>query len=130
MRPRTPAGGKLVTDRGLVNVRLLELAEVESTIEAGSLDYVVATDVLEHVPDLGSCIATFARLLRPAGLLVMSGPTETALYRLGRLLAGFAGKEHYHHTDVFRSAGRSSVPAASSCSRRGPCPCRTRSRRF
>ena len=91
----------MVAELNLSNVELLEPAAFAGVIPEGSLDYVVATDSLEHVDDPAGQIAAFARLLRPGGLFILSGPTETRLYRLGRLLAGFAGKEHYHHTDIF-----------------------------
>jgi 2-polyprenyl-3-methyl-5-hydroxy-6-metoxy-1,4-benzoquinol methylase len=90
----------LITRFGLERVHLLAPSELEREIQAQSLDYVITTDVLEHVPDLERTIAGFARLLRRGGRLVVSGPTETRLYRLGRVLAGFKGKEHYHHTNI------------------------------
>ncbi len=86
---------------GLENLTLVEPELLEATVEEGSLDYVIATDSLEHVDDPATRIATFATMLRPGGVFILSGPTETRLYRLGRLLAGFGGKEHYHHTDIF-----------------------------
>lgn len=90
----------MVAKLRLERVVITKLGDLEAAIEPGSLDYVVATDVLEHVPDLEHTIALFARFLRRGGRLIVTGPTETRLYRLGRVLAGFAGKEHYHHTNI------------------------------
>ena len=66
------------------------------------LDYIVSTDVLEHVREFEAVVRRFGEALKPGGTLVISGPTETALYRVGRILAGFGGKEKYHRTDIFR----------------------------
>jgi hypothetical protein len=49
---------------------------------------------LEHNDDIGAIVD----LPRPNGLLIPSGPTENALYRLGRRIAGFSGA--YHKTTI------------------------------
>lgn len=67
-----------------------------------SLDALVAADVLEHLRDLPAYLAEFALKLKPGGRLIISGPTENRLYRLGRVIAGFAGKGDYHHTNIDR----------------------------
>lgn len=66
-----------------------------------TLDCIFALDVLEHVEteeltDLGMA---FRSLLRPGGRLIVTGPTETVFYKLGRALAGF--KNEYHHRNIF-----------------------------
>lgn len=70
----------------------------ESAIPDASLDVIVAANVLEHVEDRPALYATFRRKLAPRGRLVVSGPTENALYRLGRKLIGFSGD--YHVTTI------------------------------
>lgn len=65
-----------------------------------SLGTIIAADVLEHVDDLDSYLSLFETKLRRGGELLISGPTENALYRLGRVLAGFGGKGGYHHRDI------------------------------
>ncbi len=67
-----------------------------------SLDVLVAADVLEHIRDLPAYLAEFALKLKPGGRLIISGPTENYLYRLGRIIAGFGGKGDYHHTNIDR----------------------------
>ena len=64
-----------------------------------SFDLILALDVLEHVDDLSGYLRRFAGLLAPGGRLVVSGPTENLLYRLGRRLAGFSG--HYHVRNIY-----------------------------
>lgn len=69
-------------------------------IASGSVDLIVAADVLEHLEEPGDTILQFRELLRPRGKLIVSGPTETMFYKIGRLLAGFGDKEHYHLTEI------------------------------
>jgi hypothetical protein len=54
--------------------------------------------VLEHVEERPALLESMKRWLAPGGRLVISGPTENALYRFGRRLVGFTG--HYHVTNV------------------------------
>jgi hypothetical protein len=61
-------------------------------------DLVLALDVLEHVEDLGGTLRSISLAMSPAARLLVSGPTENALYRLGRRLAGYSG--HYHRRSV------------------------------
>ena len=65
----------------------------------GEFDLILALDVLEHVDDLPGVVGRLAGLLKDGGRLVVSGPTENWLYRLGRRLAGFSG--HYHVRDIY-----------------------------
>jgi len=58
-----------------------------------SLDGVLCSSVLEYVPDPEACLSEFARVLRPAGLLIISVANRNSLvrraqvgtHRLGRL---------------------------------------------
>lgn len=60
---------------------------------------IFALDSLEHNSDYAPLLAGLADALHPAGVLILSGPTESRLYRLGRRIAGFSG--HYHKTNIF-----------------------------
>jgi 2-polyprenyl-3-methyl-5-hydroxy-6-metoxy-1,4-benzoquinol methylase len=59
-----------------------------------SLDGILCSSVLEYVPDPAACLAEFARVLRPGGLLVVSVANRNSLvrraqvatHRLGRLV--------------------------------------------
>lgn len=86
----------LVTKRGL-NV---EFVDDINEIKAGSLDLIVAADVLEHITDLNPYLVAFADKLKPSGQFIVSGPTENFVYKLGRVIAGFGGKGDYHHTNI------------------------------
>ncbi len=85
----------LVQERALAGVTLVSAADAEAKIGAGSVEVIVAAEVLEHIEPLGPTLQSFARWLAPGGRLLVSLPTESGLYRLGRRLAGFSG--HYHH---------------------------------
>jgi len=65
-----------------------------------SFDVIVALDVLEHISPLAPYVSAFERLLSRDGVLIVSGPTENWLYRLGRRLAGEEFTGHYHVSDV------------------------------
>jgi 2-polyprenyl-3-methyl-5-hydroxy-6-metoxy-1,4-benzoquinol methylase len=82
--------------------------EIVSTLEAAlpgvPLDLMLALDVLEHVDNLDSLLAAMADRLRPNGLIVVSGPTESWLYRLGRKIVGFSGD--YHVRDIHDIRGK------------------------
>jgi SAM-dependent methyltransferase len=86
----------------LDNVKFVDPADLDRHVAPESLDYVISTDVLEHVDDLHEVVARFHAWLKPGGRLIVSGPTETAIYKAGRVLAGFGGKGVYHHTDIHR----------------------------
>ena len=67
-------------------------------IPDGSLDAVVAANVLEHIEDRPALYSTLRRKLKPCGRFVVSGPTENSAYRFGRALIGFTGE--YHVTTI------------------------------
>ena len=73
---------------------------VLGTLGEHSLDTIIALDVLEHVDDLEQTLHDFGRALAPGGRVVVSGPTESVVYRLGRRLAGFT--KHSHVRDIYQ----------------------------
>jgi 2-polyprenyl-3-methyl-5-hydroxy-6-metoxy-1,4-benzoquinol methylase len=79
----------------------IRLAESLSSagIVAHSQDLILVLDVLEHMRDPSETIFELASLLSPDGVMIISGPTENWLYRLGRRIVGFEG--HYHHTNIY-----------------------------
>ena len=50
--------------------------------EDGSIDHVLCSEVIEHVPDAAACVAEIARVLRPGGTLVMTIPWSARLHHL------------------------------------------------
>jgi 2-polyprenyl-3-methyl-5-hydroxy-6-metoxy-1,4-benzoquinol methylase len=88
----------LAASRGLPVMFVDSVAAVADT----TLDTIVAADVMEHLESPREWAVLFRRKLVSGGRLIVSGPTETPIYQLGRIAAGFAGKGDYHHTDVAR----------------------------
>ena len=64
----------------------------------GAYDRIFAIDSLEHNTDYRELLAELVTKLAPGGALILSGPTENRLYKLGRKIAGFEG--HYHETNI------------------------------
>lgn len=102
-----------------LDVELKTPDQAEEEIEPGSVDIVLAAEVLEHVEPIEEALDSFERWLKKDGTLLVSLPTENRLYRLGRRLAGFKG--HYHHDNAesidraireagFRRRSRSHIP--------------------
>lgn len=81
------------------NVVFVPPEQIGSQIASASVDVVIAADVLEHVDDLSSTIEALRRALRPGGVLIVSGPTESWAYRCGRRIVGFSGD--YHVRSIF-----------------------------
>jgi 2-polyprenyl-3-methyl-5-hydroxy-6-metoxy-1,4-benzoquinol methylase len=81
--------------QGQPNARRRSLTELPSRYYAT----IFALDSLEHNDDVSSIIARLCAALRSDGVLILSGPTENVLYRLGRRIAGFRGG--YHKTTIY-----------------------------
>ena len=60
--------------------QILSLAGDAVPLPDGSLEYVTALDVLEHVPDDAAVVRGFHRLLKPGGLAVVTVPAGMALW--------------------------------------------------
>jgi 2-polyprenyl-3-methyl-5-hydroxy-6-metoxy-1,4-benzoquinol methylase len=71
-----------------------------SEIPPMSFDLIIALDVLEHVGDLAGTLTDLLRLLKRAGQLIISGPTENAVYQFGRKLAGPEYSGEYHKRGI------------------------------
>jgi 2-polyprenyl-3-methyl-5-hydroxy-6-metoxy-1,4-benzoquinol methylase len=65
------------------------------------MDLIVALDVLEHVDNLQETVANFVRMLTRRGQLIVSGPTENYLYKLGRRIAGPEYSGDYHVRNIY-----------------------------
>lgn len=65
-------------------------------------DSIIALDVLEHIPlsILPNYLSLFKELLSENGKLIISGPTENILYKIGRFFAGSDFTGSYHETNI------------------------------
>ena len=76
-----------------------ELYKDLQEIKGRSFDYIFALDVLEHIEDLGSVTVQLIGLSSAKTNIIISGPTESLIYKIGRHLAGFSG--HYHIRNIY-----------------------------
>jgi SAM-dependent methyltransferase len=60
--------------------QVLSLTNGDVPLPDGSIEYVTALDVLEHVPDDAAVVRGFRRLLKPGGLAVVTVPASMALW--------------------------------------------------
>jgi SAM-dependent methyltransferase len=60
--------------------QVLSLEENRVPLPDGSLEYVTALDVLEHVPDDAQVVRGFHQLLKPGGIAVVTVPAGMALW--------------------------------------------------
>ncbi len=67
--------------------------------QKGKLDLILALDVLEHVDNLSQVLDQFAQLLSEKGMLIITGPTENFIYKIGRKLANYSGE--YHARNIY-----------------------------
>jgi len=59
-----------------------------------SFDLILAIEVLEHIDNLDETVQMFHAILNKKGGLLVAGPTENYLYKIGRKLAGYLGDYH------------------------------------
>jgi 2-polyprenyl-3-methyl-5-hydroxy-6-metoxy-1,4-benzoquinol methylase len=64
----------------------------------GKYGAIFALDSLEHNENVSQIVDRLIPTLRSDGVFILSGPTENAIYRLGRRIAGFSGS--YHKTTI------------------------------
>ncbi|MFN8414132.1 MAG: class I SAM-dependent methyltransferase [Anaerolineales bacterium] len=83
------------------NVEVKDATQINiSDLPANSFDLIIALDVLEHVHDLPQTLNELLALLKPNGQLIVSGPTENILYKLGRKVAGPEYSGAYHERGI------------------------------
>ena len=84
-----------------VNLQVHDARQVPlRELPKASFDLIIATDVLEHVKDLAETLNDMQELLVPGGQIIISGPTENILYKLGRALAGPEYSGDYHERGI------------------------------
>ncbi len=71
-----------------------------SILKENSFDYIIALDCLEHIENMDEYILAFSKLLKPKGIIIVSGPSENLFYKLGRILAGSTFNGEYHVSNI------------------------------
>ena len=70
------------------NVQIMEVKPHEELLmfKNGSLNCIIAADVLEHIPYFSNILLSFKRILINGGRLIVSIPTENLVYRFAKKL--------------------------------------------
>jgi SAM-dependent methyltransferase len=102
--------------------RLLQGDLLALALDSGSVDLVICSLALCHVPDLLSALRELARVLRPGGTLVVSDPHGRAAYAGGQGFIGAGGvtrprfvRNHYRQAHEWFEAFRDSGFVVESC---------------
>lgn len=82
------------------SIKFIEGDIINHDLPEASFDLIFALDVLEHIENLPDYIELFKKLLTPGGMVIVSGPTENVLYKIGRKLAGNRFTGDYHVTNI------------------------------
>jgi 2-polyprenyl-3-methyl-5-hydroxy-6-metoxy-1,4-benzoquinol methylase len=87
------------------NIEFIDKDIFATDIINKKFDAIIALDVLEHIPDIEKYILAFKKMLNPSGIIIVSGPTENLLYKIGRKLAGdrFTGDYHVSNISVIKN---------------------------
>lgn len=86
--------------QNLHNVELKDVDTLPVPLPDENVDLILCLDVLEHIQVLQETVKELVRVLKPKGRLVVSGPSENPIYKLGRLLAGFQKRATYHRWNI------------------------------
>lgn len=95
-----PQFAKELACRREIPVLFHDSNNLKQSIPAGSIDLIVAADSMEHLDNPEEYLNVFSELLSDQGRLIVSGPTENFMYKIGRAIAGFGDKGGYHHTNI------------------------------
>ena len=94
---RTEMVEELVRNDGLTNVSVHGDELSSLGLPDVHFDAIIAADVLEHIQDLEPLVAELHRLLVPGGELLVSAPSESRFYELGRRVFGYTKPEDHYH---------------------------------
>lgn len=73
--------------------------ETLDTLPRSAFACIFALDSLEHNEDVSDIVEQLVNALASDGILIVSGPTENALYRAARAIARF--RDHFHKTTIY-----------------------------
>ena len=70
-------------------------------LQGRQFDVIFALDVLEHIDDLDAVLEKFRELSHKHTRIVISGPTENFLYRMGRRIIGYREQGRFHERTIY-----------------------------
>jgi len=68
--------------------------------QKNKFNVILAAEVLEHIDELVNLLDIFYDILDDKGYIIVSGPTENYLYKLGRKFANYSGD--YHLRNIYQ----------------------------
>jgi len=103
-----------ITTLKIENCRF-KVTDIKKTpFEDNYFSMIFALDILEHIKDLNDAIKEIHRVLKPDGVFILCGPTESWFYKLCRFLqfgvfaknvecvkSGFRGEIDFHHHTIY-----------------------------
>lgn len=99
---------------GNLQLRFEHVATIaQLPLAAASLDGIICSSVLEYVPDPALCLAEFARVLRPGGMLVVSVANRNSLVRKAQIATHRFGRILGQEWCAFLDYSRNDYTAAS-----------------
>ena len=86
--------------RNVVKLHPNDLDKIESRFEM-----ILAADILEHLSEseIKKYLSLFHRWLSADGHLIVSGPTENLIYKIGRGMAGYGGGYHKININIIEN---------------------------
>ncbi len=85
----------------LENVKIVKGRGEKLPFKDEFFDIIFAADVLEHLKDSKKVQGEFKRVLKKNGWLIISGPTESSLYKLARKILYKREIPPDHYTDIY-----------------------------
>lgn len=84
----------------LENIKIITGDLRNQKFSRNSFDLIIAADILEHIRNLSDPVKNIIHWLKPGGRLIVSGPKENWLHKLGRTVFRLVPpSDHYHTVD-------------------------------
>jgi len=84
------------------NIEFFEGDILNKNLDYYSFDIIAALDCLEHIENFKQYLLYFKKLLKPGGIIIVSGPTENWLYKFCRKIAGPTFTGEYHVNNIYK----------------------------
>ncbi|MFP4459969.1 MAG: class I SAM-dependent methyltransferase [Candidatus Zixiibacteriota bacterium] len=81
------------------NVAILQGDGTKLPFDDDTFDYILCSEVLEHVPNRADMISEYARVLKPGGHVIITTPNWISCYGLARKLVELISRRDIHADD-------------------------------